>query len=59
MHPAALLGDWAIFFLQSDPEAKRTVTDRQLGRGGQALAFELVKQFTPGLSAFAITIDDS
>jgi hypothetical protein len=22
MHPAPLLGDWALFFLQSDPEAK-------------------------------------
>ena len=22
MHPATLLGDWAVFFLQSDPEAQ-------------------------------------
>src|SRR4029077_10671714 len=27
MDPASLLRDWAVFFLQSDPEAKRTVTD--------------------------------
>jgi len=56
---ATLLGDRAIFFLQSDPEAERTVTDGQLRRGGQAQAFELLKQFTPGLSAFAITVDNS
>src|ERR1700676_2251348 len=33
MHPAALLWHWAIFFLQSDPEAKRSITDGQLRRG--------------------------
>jgi hypothetical protein len=54
MHPATLLVDWAIFFLQSDPEAKRTVTDGQLRRGGQAQVFELLKQFTPGLGAFPV-----
>src|SRR5216683_7035619 len=27
MYPATLLGDSAIFFLQSDPEAERSVTD--------------------------------
>jgi len=27
MHPATLLGDRAIFFLQSNPEAERTVAD--------------------------------
>src|SRR6516162_9349827 len=59
MHPATLLGDWAIFYLQSEPEAERTVTDGQLRRGGQALAFELPKQFAPGLGAFAITVDNS
>jgi hypothetical protein len=59
MHPATLLGYWAIFFLQSDPEAERTVTDGQLRRDGQAQAFELLKQFTPGLGAFAITVDNS
>jgi hypothetical protein len=58
VHQATLLGDWAILFLQSDPEAKRTVTDGQLRRAGQALAFELPKQFTPGLGAFAVTIDN-
>jgi len=59
MHPATLLGDRAIFFLQSDPETERTVTDGQLRRGGQAQTFELPKQFTPGLSAFAIAVDNS
>jgi hypothetical protein len=59
MHPATLLSDGAIFFLQSDPEAKRTVTDGQLRRSGQSLAFELPKQFPPGLTAFAITVDHS
>src|SRR5262249_137106 len=59
MHPATLLGDGAIFFLQGDPEAERTVTDGQLRRGGMALAFELSKQFTPRLAAFAITVDNS
>ena len=48
MHPATLLGDSAIFFLHSDPEAERSVADGQLRRGGQAQAFELPKQFTPG-----------
>ena len=33
MHPATLLGDWAVFFLQSDPEAQLSVADGQLGRG--------------------------
>jgi hypothetical protein len=47
-----LLGDRAIFFLQSDPEAERSVINDQLGRAGQAQAFELPKQFTPGLAAF-------
>src|SRR5262245_14855118 len=27
MHPATLLCDWAVFFLQGDPKAKRTVAD--------------------------------
>jgi hypothetical protein len=35
MHPETLLGDRAIFFWQSDPEAERSVTDSQLGRAGQ------------------------
>jgi len=35
MDPASLLRDWAVFFLQSDPEAKRTVTDGQLRCGGE------------------------
>jgi hypothetical protein len=43
MHPTTLLGNWAIFFLQRDPEAKRTVADGQLGCAGEALAFELSK----------------
>jgi len=34
MHPATLLCDWAVFFLQGDPKAKRTVADGQLRRGG-------------------------
>src|SRR6266478_7303093 len=59
MNPAPLLGDWAIFFLQCDPESKRTVTDGQLRRAGKPQAFELPKQFTPGLGAFPVTIDDS
>jgi hypothetical protein len=59
MHPATLLVNWAIFFLQGDPEAKRTVADGRLWRAGQALAFELSKQFAPGLGAFAVTINDS
>src|SRR6516162_264000 len=59
MNPATLLGDRAIFFLQSDPEAERTVTDGQLRRSGQTQAFELLKQFTPGLSAFTIAVDNS
>jgi len=50
-----LLGDRAIFFLQSDPEAERSVINDQLGRAGQAQAFELPKQFTPGLAAFVIS----
>ena len=33
MNPATLLGDWAVFFLQSDPEAQRSVTNGQFGRG--------------------------
>src|SRR5438105_3261798 len=59
MDPATLLGDWAVFFLQSDPEAKRTVADGQLRCGGKPQAFELLKQFTPGLGAFPVTINDS
>ena len=59
MDPASLLRDWAVFFLQSDPEAKRTVTDGQLRCGRKPQAFELPKQFTPGLSAFAVTVNDS
>jgi hypothetical protein len=58
MYPAALLGDLAIFFLQGDPEAKRTVTDGQLRCARQTQAFELPKQFPPGLGAFPITIDN-
>jgi hypothetical protein len=38
MHPAPLLGDWAAFFLQSDPEAKRTIADRQLRRSGKSIS---------------------
>jgi hypothetical protein len=48
---ATLLRDWAVFFLQGDPESKRTVADGQLRCGG--------KQFTPGLGTFAVTINDS
>jgi hypothetical protein len=48
VYPAALLGDLAIFFLQSDPKAKRTITDGQLRRAGEPLAFELLEQFAPG-----------
>src|ERR1700724_1226616 len=59
MDPASLLRDWAVFFLQSDPEAKRTVTDGQLRCGRKPLAFKLPKRFTPGLSAFAVTVNDS
>src|SRR5438105_8467122 len=59
MHPAPLLRYWAIFFLQGDPEAKRTVADGQLRCGGKPQAFELLKQFTPGLGAFPVTINDS
>src|SRR6516162_6596585 len=58
MHPAPLLRYWAIFFLQGDPESKRTVADGQLRRAGKSQAFELPKQFTPGLSAFPVTIDN-
>jgi hypothetical protein len=32
MDLATLLGDWAIFFLQSDPKAQRSITDGQLRR---------------------------
>jgi hypothetical protein len=28
MHPATLLGDLAVFFLQSDPETQRTVSNK-------------------------------
>jgi hypothetical protein len=55
MRQQTLLGDRAIFFLQSDPEAERSVINDQLGRAGQAQAFELPKQFTPGLAAFVIS----
>jgi hypothetical protein len=48
VHPANVAVDRAIFFLQSDSEAK-------LGRAEQAQAFELPKQFTPGLAAFVIS----
>src|ERR1700730_18490569 len=41
MNPATLLGHWAIFLLQSDPEAQRSITDSQLRWGRQAQAFEL------------------
>src|SRR6478672_7738936 len=58
MHPAPLLRYWAIFFLQGNPESKRTVADGQLRRGGKPQAFELPKQFTPGLGAFPVTIDN-
>ena len=33
MNPATLLGDWTVFFLQGNPEAQRSVTDGQFGRG--------------------------
>ena len=33
MHPATLLCDCSVFFLQSDPEAQRSVTNGQFGRG--------------------------
>src|SRR6266436_2563704 len=58
MHPATLLCEWAVFFLQGDLKDKRTVADGQLRRGGKPQGFELPKQFTPGLSAFAITVDN-
>ena len=35
VYPASLLGDWAVFFLQGDPKAQRTVADGQLRCGGQ------------------------
>ena len=57
--PTPLLGNLAIFFLQIHPEAERTVADGQLGCGGKPQALELLKQFTPGLDAFAVTINDS
>ena len=31
VHPATLLNDWAVFFLQSDPEAQRSVTGASFG----------------------------
>ena len=49
---------WAIFFLQGDPESKRAVANGQLRCGGKPQAFELPKQFTPGLGAFPVTIDN-
>ena len=58
MHPAALLGNWAILFLQGDPEARRTVTDGQLRCGGEPQTFELLKKFAPGLGAFPVSIND-
>ena len=57
MHPATLLWDLSIFFLQGDPESERPVADSQLRCGGKPQAFELAKQFTPGLGAFPGTID--
>ena len=57
MHPAPLLRYWAIFFLQGDPEAKRTVADGQLRCGGKPQAFELPKQFTPGWALSQIAVD--
>jgi len=38
MHPATLLCDCSLFFLQSDPEAKRTIADRQLRRRGKSIS---------------------
>jgi hypothetical protein len=35
MHPAPLLGYWTIFFLQGNPESKRTVANGQLRRAGK------------------------
>jgi hypothetical protein len=58
MHPAALLGNWAIFFLRGDPEAERTVTDSQLRCGGEPQTFELLKEFAPRLGTFPVTIND-
>jgi hypothetical protein len=58
MHPATLLRYRAIFFLQGDPNAKRTVADGQLRRGGKPKASELPKKFTLGLGAFPITVDN-
>jgi hypothetical protein len=58
MYPAPLLRYWPIFFLQGDPESKRTVADGQLRCGGKPQAFELLKQFTPRLGAFPVTIDN-
>jgi hypothetical protein len=46
MDPATLLGDWTVFFLQRNPEAQRSVTDSQFGRGQQTQALELPKQFS-------------
>ena len=51
---APLLRYWAIFFLQGDPESKRTVTDGQLRCGGKPQAFELAQKFTPRLGAFPV-----
>src|ERR1700732_296976 len=59
MDPTPLLGNLAIFFLQSHPESKRTVADGQLRCGGKPQAFELPKPVTPGLGTFAVTINDS
>src|SRR6516164_2907504 len=59
MHPATLLGDWAIFFLQSEPEAERTVTDGPPWARGHGPAFEPPQPVAPGMGCFAITVDNS
>src|SRR6266849_10983724 len=57
MHPATLLGDLAVFFLQSDPETQRTVSNSQLRGARKSHPFELAQKFTPGLGAFSVTIN--
>ena len=57
MHPATLLGDLAVFFLQSDPETQRTVSNSQLRGGRKSHPFELAQKFTSGLGTFSVTIN--
>jgi len=58
VHPAALPAGSRPHVADGGPQAKRAVTNGDLGGGGHALVSQVAQHLCPRAAVFAVTVDD-